>query len=210
MPSQARSENPKNATQAHYISIYRLNGVNSLPVGDSREVKLFAAASFEALLTSEPEPHFAHIDRSRAVLDLWAERGIAGWTDKGQFILKIAAVKEKRAPRTNSGVFVVLNGTTEIPNPEFRGRRDSDEFSFSLDDVSRVDIRNRFKAPEDSVLTALSLSLPDRAVPSFDTVGEAVYLTEEGNAKPIYVYNVISTPRARAAAVTSVVSAIPT
>jgi hypothetical protein len=176
------------ATQAHYLSIYRLHNVNALPDGHGRGTKLatFAKPSFEALLTSEPEPHFAHIDRSRAILALWAKQGTAGWTKLDG---EIAAVKKNRPPGTTSGVFVVFNGMTEIPNPTFRSRRDSNEFAFSIDDVSTADIRNSFKALEDGVLIALSLSFPDRGVPSFDPVGQAVYLIEEGKAKPIYAYN---------------------
>jgi hypothetical protein len=118
-----------------------------------------------------------------------AKQGTVGSTKEGQLDIEIAAVKKERAPGTNSGVFVVFNGTTEISNPTFSGRRDSDEFAFSLDDVSKVDIRSRFKAAEHNILTALSLSLLVTAAPSFDNVGEAICLTQEGKAKPIYVYN---------------------
>jgi hypothetical protein len=177
-------------TKVHYISVYKLQAVNSLPgQGSGIELATFAKPSFKALLTGDPEPHFVHIDRAHAVLAQWAKGGVAQWTIEGQLAAEIAGVKKERASATSEGVFVAFEGDTEIPNLTFKARRDTDQFGFSLDDVSKADIRDEFEPAVHCVLIALILSFSGRAV-GFDKIGEVIYLTEAGSTKPIYVFNV--------------------
>jgi hypothetical protein len=180
--------------KARYIAVYKLHGANKL-AEDAKEFRLAALTSpaLSALLTADPESYFLHIDR-------WA--ALASQLFKGLFdpqkqgtpeervAAETAAAKARRAEQTSSGVFLVLEGDTDIPDPAFKARRDLKEFALCLDDVDRRVIRETFRPTVQIVLAALGLALPENADRRIEKIGDAVHLVDPDTGKPIYVFTI--------------------
>jgi hypothetical protein len=178
----------------HIHTIYKLHGINALPNG-AAEVALvtLTAPILSVLLTAAPEPHLTEIDRARAVANQLL-KGLFAPDNQGAFderlAAEIAVLKEARANTTTSGVFAVFKGEADISVPAFKARRDTKEFGISLDDISKDEIRERFRPPVQAVLSAMTLSVPAGSDLEFEKVGEVIYVLDDGSTKPIYVLNV--------------------
>jgi hypothetical protein len=156
--------------KVRYTVIYRLHGANRLPE-ESESAGLLALSNpaLSATLTTNPEPHFLHIDKS-AALGAQLLKGLFAPDKDGTLQERLAAeievVKAQRAGQTGSGVFLVLDGQADIPAPEFKARRDTEEFGICIDAIAKPEIRAIFRPAAQSVLTALGLSLPTRTAAS--------------------------------------------
>ena len=179
--------------KARYTSIYKLRGANRLPEeAESIEVLASPNPSITATLTTNSEPYFLHVDKSAALGTLLL-KGIFAPDKEGTLQERLAAeIEDARARRSKlagTGVFLVFDGEIEIPSPEFEARRDTDEFSVSLDAIAKPQVREKFEPSIQNVIAALSLNLPGDADRKIEKIGEVVYLLDPDSGKPIYAFS---------------------
>jgi len=178
--------------KVRYIAIYKIRGANKLPEEvESASLLALQTPTITATLTTNPEPHFIHIDKSAAI-GTQLLKGIFAPDKEGTLQERLAAevedIKAHRAKQTGTGVFLVFDGETEIPAPEFKIRRDTDEFGICIDAVAKPEIRDTFRPSVQSVITALSLTLSPNTDRSIEKIGDVVYLIDPDTGKPIYTF----------------------
>lgn len=178
--------------QARYIGVWKLHGANKLVDGSSdAEFATLENPEIKATITAEPEPYFFHIDRS-AALGVQLLKSLFAPDKAGTPEERLAAetenIRTNRANRTETGVFVIFEGATDIDVPEFRAHQDTDEFGVCLDSVDKPEIRETFQSFIQAHLTALGISLKDNADRRIEKVGDVVYLVDPENDKPIYAF----------------------
>ena len=190
-PNLQTTEN--NLTKAQYIAIWKLHGANTLAAGtDSLELTRLSDPPLLALVTTDPEPFFFHIDRSTAIATQLL-KGMFTPQEAGPFEEGLAAelqrVKATREKQSRKGVFLVLRGEKNIPAPNFNLRRDIENFSVCFDAIDKSEARDFFRPSIQAVITTISLSLPVNADRQIERVGEVIYLAESNNEKPIYTFS---------------------
>jgi hypothetical protein len=121
-----------------YTAIYKLHGVARLQ--DEAKVAALVVLKkprLSALLTTDPESQFLHIDRSAALAALFKRpvRRDKPGTPEERLAAEIAAVKARRSEQAGEGVFLVLEGEDDIPAPTFKTRRDLKECALCVDDI---------------------------------------------------------------------------
>jgi hypothetical protein len=183
------SQTPK--IRVRYVAIYKIHGANKLPGGaESAALLTLTNPSISATLTINPEPHFLHINKSAALANQLL-KGIFAPDKEGtpeeRLAAEVEAVKTQTAKEAGTGVFLVLEGQTEIDSPDFKHRRDLDDCAINLDGVDKSEIREAFRPAVQSVLTALSLHQA-RADPRVQKIGDVIYLVDPNTGKPIYTY----------------------
>lgn len=147
-------------------------------------------------LTTDPEPHFEHIDRACALGDLLLRAIFTpGPTDQKAPLATLADMVQdlrvQRQKRLGKGVFVVFEGETSIENANFTARRDVEEFSVGFDAFDKKPVRTAFRSPTERFLVALNLSLPDGASRGFQKVGDVVYGVDSVTLKPFYSFSIV-------------------
>lgn len=177
----------------HYHAIYKMRGANGLPGGVERTPLLaLEKPDVTATLTMNPEPDFIHVDKS-AALATQLLKGLFAPDKEGtpeeRLAAEIEQVRNRRAKQTEKGVFVVITGETEIPTPQFKHRRDTDEFAICIDAIPKSQAGDTFRPAVRDVLAALSLSLPENADRSYERIGRTSYLVDPDSGKPIYSFS---------------------
>lgn len=180
--------------EVRYVAVFKLRGANGLSGDDP--LSLFEAENpnITASLTADPEPYFEHIDRSRA-LGLQLLSGLFGDKKEGtpeeRLATETARIQSERHGKksASTGVYLVFEGSDDIDPPEFKTRRDRDDFGISLDDVSKGELRKPFKAAIESVLAGAALSLPAQADKKVEEIGSVLYLVDPDKGIPIYPFN---------------------
>jgi hypothetical protein len=181
-----------NLVKVRYIAIYKLRGANKLPE-EAECVRLLTLHNpdLTATLVTNPDPYFLDVDKS-AALGTQLLKGIFAPDKEGTLQERLAAeikdMRVRRAKRAGTGVFLIFEGETDISAPDFKVRRDIDEFAVCFDAISKSEIRESFRPSVQSVITALSLSLPTNADRSVEKTGDVVYLVDGDNGKPIYTF----------------------
>jgi hypothetical protein len=181
-----------NLVKVRYIAIYKLHGVNKLPEeAECTNVVKLQNPALTVILATNPDPYFLHVDKS-AALGAQLLKGIFAPDKEGTLQERLAAeiedIKVRRAKRTGTGVFLIFEGEMDIPTPEFKARRDIDEFAVCFDAIAKTEIRENFRPSVQSVITALSLSLPTNADRRVEKTGDVVYLVDSDDGKPIYTF----------------------
>lgn len=180
--------------KVRYVAVYKVHGANTLPDGAaSADILTLRNPALTVMLTTNPEPHFAHIDKS-AALGAQLFSGFLAPDKEGTLKQRLTAeidnVKASRAKRTGPGVFLVFDGETEVPAPEFKVRRDTEEFGICIDDIAKPAIREAFRPSVQSVITALGLSLSANADRRIEKAGDVIYLIDPDGEKLIYPFNI--------------------
>jgi hypothetical protein len=179
--------------KARYQAIYKIHGVNGLSNGAKHENLVeMSDPTLTATLTTEPERYFLDIDRENGVRaqllkGLFAPDTLGTGSVEDRLAFEVEERRKARSETTRQGLFVVFYGESEFPNFEFRTRQDTDGFAVSMDDFPKDDMRAKFQPILQSILTALSLVLPEDADQTLECIGEAVFLYEESKSKPVYV-----------------------
>jgi hypothetical protein len=176
-----------------YMIVYKIHGTNRLTCeGESAKLLALDNPALTATLTENPEPHFLHIDKSSA-LATQLLKGLFvpgnGGTLQERLAIEIEEVKSRRAKQTEQGIFLIFDGEAEIPDPDFKSRRDTDEFAVCMDAISKPEIRESFGPSIQGVLTALALSLTPTADRSIEKIGDVIYLIDPDGGKPIYTFS---------------------
>jgi hypothetical protein len=179
--------------KVQYVAVWRLSGANKLASpASSVELARLTNPTLVATVTVEPEPLLLHIDRSEAVSTQLLKGLFArdkDGTPQERLAAELENVKARRSQETDKGVFLILEGETEIPAPDFKTRRDTDEFAVCIDAIEKPAIREAFQPVVQKVLTALGLSLPANADRQVTKVGEVIYLVDPDTGKPIYTFS---------------------
>lgn len=177
---------------ARYVAVWKLHGANKLATEQpSVTLALLAEPKVTATITTNPEPHFLHIDKAGA-LATQLLKGLFAPAKEGspeeRLAAEIEAVKARRAEQTADGVFLLFEGEKDVPPPEFTARKDTEEFAICLDAVDKTEIRAAFRPFVNAALAALSMSLAPNADRQVERIGEAVYLVDLESGKPIYAF----------------------
>lgn len=177
----------------HYVSIWKINGANRLPVGvTSLDLVSMHSPNFVASVIADPAPHFVDIDKSMALGTLLLS-GLLGQGSEGtaeeRLATEIEAVKARRGSQGQEGVFLVFKGETDRVQPDLTKCRHIETFGVCFDAVEKSMIREMFEPLVRAVLTASGLSLPATADRQVERIGEAIYLREAESGKPIYTFS---------------------
>lgn len=179
--------------KVQYVAVWKLHGVSKLAAGTpSLELVRLENPALVASVTGDPEPYFQHIDRAAAIGTQLLKGLFApekNGTPEERLSAELENVKARRTKQTEKGVFLVLEGASEIEQPDFKNRHDTEEFAACLDAVEKPAIRESFRPLVQAVLTALGLSLSANADRQIEKVGEVIYLVEPDNGKPVYTFS---------------------
>ncbi|MBX3493554.1 MAG: hypothetical protein KF899_11375 [Parvibaculum sp.] len=173
-----------------YLAIWKLHGASKIAAGGSNvRIAELDDPRIVATITEDPEQYFFHIDRSRA-LGILMLTGVSMAGDKGVLQTRLAAkVGELKADRTkeaSAGVFLVFEGETEIPDPEFLVRHGTDEFSVCATAKDSLEVDAVFRPFMRATLAALGLCLPGEADRGIERIGLITYLVDHDTENPIY------------------------
>ncbi len=178
--------------EVRYVAVFKLRGANGLPGDDPLGFFEAENPNITASLTAAPEPYFEHIDRSRA-LGVQLLSGLFSdkkeYTPEERLATETARIQSERQGKKSTGVYLVFEGSDDIDPPEFKTRRDRDDFAISLDDVPKGELRKPFKAAIESVLASAALSLPAQADKKVEEIGSVLYLVDPEKDIPIYPFN---------------------
>jgi hypothetical protein len=162
--------------KAQYVAVWKLHGANKLVSDkDSLELVHLQGPATVARVSADPERYFLHIDRTAAILGLLFKGFFIPeklGTPEERLSAELENVKARRAKQTEKGVFLIIEGETDIPPPDFKVRRDMDDFSVSLDAIEKPPIRELFNPKFQAILTALGVSLKGNADRQIAKVGE--------------------------------------
>jgi hypothetical protein len=180
--------------RAQYIAIWKLLGANTLQSETgSLELARLNNPTFVATLVADPEPFFQHIDQSAAIGSQLLS-GILGFgrtgTSEERIAAEIESLQARRAGQSKQHVFLVLEGETSVPAPNFGQRKDTDGFAVCFDAVDKSQLRKSFLPSIQAVLASISLGLSANADRQIEQVGEVIYLVEPSSEKPIYTFSV--------------------
>lgn len=172
-----------------YTTIFKILGLASFPEG-TENVRLLARESpaFTATIVANPDPHYLHVDRSAAVGMQLLRGGIDTLDAKERVAAEIDRRRSIRAAQARTSPFLVFEGETDFPPPDFEARGDTDEFAVCFDAVSKAQVREQFQPYLQSVIAAVSLSLGADAERRIEKMGDVVYLVNPNDGKPIYTF----------------------
>ncbi|MFI0460019.1 MAG: hypothetical protein ACH254_20735 [Candidatus Thiodiazotropha endolucinida] len=178
--------------EVKYVAVYKLRGANGLSGDDPLGLCEDENPNITATLTANSEPYFEHIDRSHALVSLLF-RGLFGDSKEGspeeRLAVEIARIQTERQEKQSAGVYLVFEGYDEIDPPDFKTRKDRDDFAVSLDDVPKGELRKPFKASIECVLVGAALGLPTQADKKLEEIGSVLYLVDPDKGIPIYPFN---------------------
>jgi hypothetical protein len=174
-----------------YMAVYRLHGISGL-CGDVETLELGRSADHVLKLTTNPEPFCFHIDRSAAIgtcllTGLFAPEGKG--TPEERLAALIGSISSDRQKKHGSGVFLICEGTGDIPSPDFNIRRDMGGFGICFDAFDKKAVCALFRPAVRSGLAAITLVLSEDADGRIDKVGDVSCLVEPGTEKPIYSFS---------------------
>jgi hypothetical protein len=178
---------------ARYLAIWKLIGANTLVAGGNLELVRLNEPRLVATVTADPEPFFPHIDQSVAIANrIWKGLiGVFASDQSGTFQQWFAAeVESVKAGRAHKGVFLVFEGETDVPAPNFTKRRDTDVLAVCFDAIDKSELKEVFRQSIQATMAGLSISLPTNADRQIESVGETIYLVEPDTEKPIYTFSV--------------------
>lgn len=175
-----------------YIAIWKIHGATALTDEEAHSPLACTTQPIaEASLTDNPEAYFFHIDRSRALAAL-TMRGLFGPSDEGtpaqRLQTELDAFKQQREKELRGGVFLIVQGETEAPDPQRILTRELDEFAVCFDGADKSAIRETFRPISDAALTALGISIGTNLDREFEKVGEVIYLQTHQTSKPTYTF----------------------
>jgi hypothetical protein len=179
--------------KAQYIVVYKVHGANKLSdESGSSTINGLEELGITAALTTDPESHFAHIDRHSALSAqilkaLFTPSSEGTWQER--LATEIASLKAKRAERSGSGLFLICKGDIDVSSPDLSNHRDLDEFAVAFDAVDKDEIRAKFRRSVQIVIAALSFSLPEGTDARIEKIGEVVFLLDPTTGKPTYTFS---------------------
>jgi hypothetical protein len=181
--------------KAHYVTVWKLHGANTLASANNDvELARLSDPTVVVRITAGPEPYFVRIDEGAAIANLLINglTGVfgsyQGLTFEQAFAAELAKVKSHRSNQTSTGVFVILEGETEVSSPNFRLRKDNERFGVCFDAVNKSKIIDMFRPSIQTILTAIALSLSANADRKMERLGRVIYLVEPDHPKPIYTF----------------------
>ena len=178
--------------KVRYISVWKLRGGSKLVTDkDSLLLARLDNPRIEAHVTVDPEQQFRYIDQSAAigyliVKALFAENKKGSIQERVD--AEVEAIKTRRKDRIGNGVFLVLEGETDIPATDFKNRHDASEFAACFDAVDKDKIRESFRPVVDALLIAVTLNLPLNADRLIEKAGEVIYLVDSITKAPVYSF----------------------
>jgi hypothetical protein len=179
--------------KAKYIAVWKLHGANKLTAdASSLELARLSDPTLVASVTTNPECHLLHIDRSAAIgtqllKGLFSPDKEA--TPEQRLAAELERVKANRTKRLKDGVFLILEGERDVAAPDFKFRRDTGEFTVCFDAIDKSAISASFHPLVQAIITALDLSLPANVDHQVERVGELVYLVDPESGNPIYTFS---------------------
>jgi hypothetical protein len=178
--------------EVRYTAIHKFLGISKL--ADNVETQPFVELSelnATTKLTTNPEPFCFHLDRANA-LATQLLKGLFGTEQAGtpeeRLDAQLEEVRANRQKQSKNGVFVIFEGSGDIESPDFKTRRDANEYAVCFDAYDKEEVRERFRPALHGILAAIGLSLPERADTQIEKVGDVSYLVESQSGKYIYSF----------------------
>lgn len=176
---------------ARNIGIWKIQGINALPDGkDKFRLSGSSEDSFEAMLTSDPEAHFFHIDRTTAIANLVLDLTL-GAPPQTPFLeelsKRIEALKTQRAASRGRGVYLVCEGREPITAPTFQRRIRLEDFSLAFGDIDKAKVSKPYRQQVEACLIGLAMALADNLSREVAKVAEAFFLGEGSDDEVIYL-----------------------
>ncbi|MDK1493080.1 hypothetical protein QN219_24045 [Sinorhizobium sp. 7-81] len=172
-----------------YIKVWKLLGVSKLPAGP--QTSTLGDPPMDFSLTEDPEPYFVHIDKFQAVANGLLKGLLKGGEDgslEERLDSEIGAAKARRAENRRLGSYLIALAVTDVPEPEFKARRDAGDFEIAIDGLDKEAIHKTYRPAIDAILTGLALRLPSNADLRCEEIGSVIFLTTNG-AKPLYAFS---------------------
>ena len=179
--------------KVNYIAVWKLHGANKLAADNpTLELARVKNPALVASVTSNPEHYFIHIDRAAAIgvgllTGLFAPQNA---TPEERLAAAIENVRAQRTSQTNQGAFLVLEGHTDIETPDFRARRDLEEFAVCFDAIDKAQVMATFDSTIEAILTAVSLSVSVNVDHRIEKIGSVTYLLDPDTNNPIYTFTI--------------------
>jgi hypothetical protein len=178
--------------KARYLTVYKILGFNKLPE-DQVSVLLVDKPDGKVTLTADPEAYCVHMDRKGGIANALL-RGFSGGQKAGDADERLKAeideVKNARQLRTKNGAFLAIEGETEVQDANLSATRQFADFGVCLDALPSGSIARRFRPLVSIALAAIGFSVPARADPRVERVGEVSYLVDEETGKLLYCINI--------------------
>jgi hypothetical protein len=173
--------------KVNHIAVWKLHGANKLAV-DSTTLELFHLENpaLVASVTSNPEHYLFHVDRATAIIFMLLNGQDP--TPEQQLAAAMKNVRSNRSKQTDQGIFLVIEGHTEIEAPDFVARRDFDEFAVCMDVIDIVKVTANFSSTTEAILAAVSLSVSLNVDHGIEKIGSITYLIDPATNKPIYMF----------------------
>src|SRR5271155_4600043 len=148
--------------EGNYLAAYRVHGLMSLPEGEDVELLMVSDPNATVILTTRPDEHCLHLDR-QGTIGAMALNAILGRSqgDASAFLDAGMRSAKKARDKQGTGVYLILNATGDLGEPNFTHRGERDEFIVHFDAFSKTAFRDRAKLIIDSALAAVSLSLDE-------------------------------------------------
>jgi hypothetical protein len=172
--------------QLNYIAIYNIRGIG---VSDtSRQFQVWNEGADRAYITKDLSPFVDHVDRGIAILHGVMKAIFKHSEDeiRSKLSSHVVEIQEERAKKYPSGTFLVFHGVKEAPPLDLQNCREGPDFSVAFDAFDKSDMRAKFWPAVVRSLTAVTVSLNDRADPRISKVTEGMYVTHPNSDKPTY------------------------
>lgn len=173
--------------ELHFISIYRVHGISTLPDSKSRQV--WESNGAKAYLTSDLTEFVEHADRASAVIH-GIMTGLFGQELSGtveeRIASRVAEIREERAKKHGNGVFLVFHGTREAEQIVADITRDTETFTVAFDAIDKKAVYNEYLPALLRALAAVVVGLDFEASANVSKVTETSYLIDPSTSNPTY------------------------
>ncbi|WP_316159500.1 hypothetical protein [Bradyrhizobium sp. SZCCHNRI3042] len=178
----------------HYLAVWKLYGINTLASGATNlELARLNDPKIVATLATDPEPFFLHIDQARVIASQVLNGLLSSLaqqdTIEERLAIELKNVRTNRANQIGSGMFLIVKGETNVAEPNFEIRKDTETFAVCFDAIDKSAIKEIFRPSIQAVLTAITLSIPSDADHQIEPIGEVIYLVGADGKKPIYSFS---------------------
>lgn len=173
--------------ELHFISIYRVHGMSSLP--DSIPQTVWKSNGAEALLTTDLEPFVDHADRATAVIH-GIMAGLFGEQKPGtveeRLATGVAAIREERQKKHGNGVYLVFHATRPTGPVTADVSRNAGTFNVAFDAIDKKTVHAEYLPALLRALTAVVVGLDSKTTADLSKMTEISYLIDPTSTKPTY------------------------
>lgn len=178
----------RDMSQLNYVAIYNIRGIG---ISDtSKPFQIWTDGPNSAYLTKDLSPFVGPVDRGTAILH-GLMTGILNGTGaeiRNKIHGQVLEIQTERIKKFPSGTFLVFCGVTDAPSLNLEVHREEAEFNVAFDAFDKMEMQTKFRPAVVKSLTAVAVSVGERADPRVSKVAEGMYLTSSDSDKPTYSF----------------------